>query len=128
MKFPSYVTLFRSGSKHSSYGSKARSKIAQFAQDLKCLVRQHVNRAHGEEANDIQVVTFGNLSSQDVSRPQIETLTRPPSETEPPQPLVDVDYARGSEDSLSKNYAQPRNTFDVTSFGNLAYVFGSWGL
>jgi len=90
-------------------------------------VRQHVSRAHGEEANDIQVVTFGNLSSQDVSGPQIETLTRPPSETEPPQPLVDINYTRGSEDSLLKNYAQPRNAYDVTSFDNLGSVFGSWG-
>ena len=90
-------------------------------------MRQHISRGHGEEANNIQVVTFGSLSSQDVSGPQIETSTRPRSETEPPQPLVDVNYARGSEDSLSKNYAQPRNAYDVTSFDNLGYVFGSWG-
>ena len=90
-------------------------------------MRQHVSRDHREEANDIQVVIFGNLSSQDVSGPQIETLTRPPSETEPPQPFVDANYARGSEDSLLKNYAQLRNAYDVTSFDNLRSVFGSWG-
>ena len=90
-------------------------------------MRQHVSRAHREEANDIQVVIFGNLSSQDFSGSQIETLTRSPSETEPPQPSVDANYARGSEDSLLKNYAQPRNAYDFTSFDNLGSVFGSLG-
>jgi len=68
-----------------------------------------------------------NLSVQDLSGPHIETSALPPSETGPPQPLVDVNYARGSEDSLSKTYAQERNPHDITSFNDLGYVFGSWG-
>ena len=106
-------------------------EIADSKKNLRCplcprtfnqkrLVKQHVDRGHGEKASIVQVITTQKPSSQEVFRRQTETFKYPLSEPGPAQPLMGANYI-GASDS------QSGNLYEVASFSNLGYVPESWG-
>ena len=91
----------------------------------RCLLDQHVRRAHRRKANIVSI-----HSKQALCEPQDDII--PPLEpTTCPTPSYEEEstaYTRCHESFMPHMWLQPSEPYDTVPLNNLRHVFGSWGL